>query len=227
MARSKRPPPELLPPDILLSAYAQGYFPMAEERDDADVFWLDPQARGIIPLDSFHLSRRLARRIRSCGWRFTADADFGGVIAACAQAQRQRDKTWINRLIERSYSNLHRLGHAHSIEVWDGEALIGGLYGVSLGAAFFGESMFSRETDASKIALVHLAARLMAGGYRLLDTQFLTDHLKQFGAVEIARARYQELLSAAVDIRADFYVLGGAGAVVLPGTVLQLTTQTS
>lgn len=227
MARTTRRPPERLDPEMLLDAYAQGYFPMAEAREDSDVFWLNPERRGILPLDAFHLPRRLARTLKSTTWRLTADAAFARVIEACAETDRQGGKTWINPLIERSYCKLHELGHAHSIEVWDGEALVGGLYGVSLGAAFFGESMFSSATDASKIALVHLVARLKVGRYTLLDTQFVTDHLMQFGAVEVTRAEYRELLREATDAAGDFYVLGGAGAVVLPGTVLQLTTQTS
>jgi leucyl/phenylalanyl-tRNA--protein transferase len=227
MARRTRPSGDLLPPEVLLGAYAQGYFPMAEERADTDVFWLNPEERGLIPLDTFHLPRRLARRMRSMTWRMTVDTAFARVIGHCAEADRQGGKTWINPLIERSYCRLNELGHAHSVEVWDGDALVGGLYGVSLGAAFFGESMFSLATDASKIALAHLVARLKVGGFVLLDTQFVTEHLKQFGAVEIPRERYQGMLRAAVEAEADFYVLGGAGAVVLPGTVLQLTTQTS
>jgi len=227
MARAKRPAPEILDPEMLLGAYAQGYFPMAEERTDKDVFWLNPDKRGILPLDAFHMPKRLARRLRSTDWRLTVDTAFARVITACAEADRQGGKTWINPLIERSYAQLHALQHAHSVEVWDGDNLIGGLYGVSLGAAFFGESMFSLTTDASKVALAHLVARMRAGGFKLLDTQFVTDHLKQFGAVEIGRAAYQDLLREAVDADADFYVLGGAGAAVLAGTVLQFTTQTS
>jgi leucyl/phenylalanyl-tRNA--protein transferase len=227
MAKSRPPAPDLIDPELLLGAYAQGYFPMADEREDEDVFWLDPPERGVIPLDAFHVPKRLARRLRSTQWRLTADAAFERVIASCAEMDRQDGKTWINHLIERSYANLHRLGHAHSIEVWDGESLIGGLYGVTLGAAFFGESMFSRRSDASKVALAHLIARLKAGRFTLLDTQFVTPHLLQFGAVEISKARYRQMLSAATAARADFYVLGGAGAAVLPGTVLQLITQTS
>jgi leucyl/phenylalanyl-tRNA--protein transferase len=227
MARITRPPQDRLDPQMLLDAYAQGYFPMAEAREDKDVFWLNPERRGILPLDRFHLPRRLARTLKGTKWRLTADTAFVQVIRACAEAYRQGGKTWINPLIERSYSALHDLGHAHSVEVWDGEALVGGLYGVALGGAFFGESMFSVATDASKIALVHLVARLKAGRYTLLDTQFVTDHLVQFGAIEISRTEYRARLREAVDVRADFYVLGGAGALVLPGTVLQLTTQTS
>jgi leucyl/phenylalanyl-tRNA---protein transferase len=227
VTRAKRPATEILDPEMLLGAYAQGYFPMAEARTDKDVFWLNPDRRGIVPLDGFHVPKRLARRLRQSTWRLTVDTAFSRVVGACAEADRQGGKTWINPLIERSYAQLHALKHAHSVEVWDGDSLVGGLYGVSLGAAFFGESMFSLATDASKVALVHLVARLKAGGFRLLDTQFITDHLKQFGAVEIGRAAYQDLLREAVEAGADFYVLGGAGAAVLAGTVLQLTTQTS
>lgn len=226
MAKSRRPP-EIIPAATLLTAYSRGIFPMAEERDDEDVFWIDPDRRGILPLDQFHVPQRLARRIRSTGLRMTVDTAFERVIDACATPGLQRPKTWINELIERSYCNLHAKGHAHSVEVWDGTELAGGLYGVSIGAAFFGESMFSRQTDASKMALVHLVARLKAGRYRLLDTQFVTEHLKQFGAVEIPRGRYQGRLRTAVDARGNFYELGGAGATVCAGTVLQLITQTS
>jgi leucyl/phenylalanyl-tRNA--protein transferase len=227
MARVKPPEPDVIPAATLLAAYRHGIFPMAEERDDDSVFWLEPQQRGVMPIEEFHLSRRLARKMRSTTWRMTADAAFDEVIAACAETKEGRTKTWINGLIERSYRNLHRVGHAHSIEMWEEEELIGGLYGVSIGGAFFGESMFSRRTDASKMALVHLVARLKAGGYRLLDAQFVTGHLAQFGTVEVTRARYKQLLDGAVDKRGDFYVLGGAGADVLAGAVLQLITQTS
>ena len=228
MAKSKRLPPiDIIPAATLLTAYSRGIFPMAEERDDEDVFWVDPDQRGILPLDAFRLSHRLARTIRSSPFRMTVDTAFADVMAACAEPAPQRPKTWINPLIERSYRNLYSKGHAHSVEVWDGADLVGGLYGVSIGSAFFGESMFSRRRDASKMALVHLVARLKAGGYRLLDTQFVTEHLKQFGAVEILRERYLDLLRDAVDRSADFYVLGGAGAAVCAGTVLQLITQTS
>ncbi len=227
MVRTRQPVRDLIPPEDLLGAYARGYFPMAEARDDPEVFWMNPEIRGVFPLDAFHLPRRLARAMRSTPWRFTVDSAFPDVIAACAETVRQGGKTWISGLIERSYCRLHELGHAHSVEVFDGDRLVGGLYGVSLGAAFFGESMFSRETDASKMALAHLVARLKAGRYRLLDTQFVTEHLMQFGAAQITRARYQRQLKAALDSDGDFYVLGGTGAAVLAGTVLQLTTQMS
>lgn len=207
-----RGPATIIPERTLLAAYRAGQFPMAETRDDDEIYWVDPPLRGILPLDAFHVSKRLVRTMRSKRFRITVDAAFPDVMLACAEAAPNRANTWINPLIERSYANLHAKGYAHSVEVWNGTALVGGLYGVSIGAAFFGESMFSRETDASKIALVHLVERLKAGGYVLLDTQFITEHLKQFGAVEIPRARYREALAKAVDTKADFYVLGGAGA---------------
>lgn len=222
----KRPLP-VISPEALLNAYAQGHFPMADDREDEDIFWVDPPRRGVLPLDSFHVPKRLARSMRGADYRMTVDTAFESVIAACAEAVGGRPRTWINPLIERSYGLLHRMGHAHSVEVWEGEALIGGLYGVSIGGAFFGESMFSRRTDVSKMALVHLVARLKAGGYALLDTQFITEHLKQFGAVEMPRARYKEQLAKALEKSGDFYVFGGAGAAVCVGAVLQLTTQMS
>lgn len=230
MSRSRRPPKiEVIPTESLLRAYSYGVFPMAESREDPEIIWIDPEWRGILPLDKFYLPKRLARTVRSTDLVVKVDTAFPRVIEACAKPAPGRLKTWINPVIERSYCALHSAGHAHSVEVWDGEDLVGGLYGVSLGAAFFGESMFSLRTDASKIALVHLVARLRKGGYRLLDTQFVTEHLKQFGALEIPRGRYQDLLRAAIDVRggANFYELGGAGAAVSGGTVLQLITQTS
>lgn len=202
----------IIPERTLLAAYRSGQFPMAEAREDEDVYWIDPPLRGILPLDAFHVPKRLARTMRTSRFRITVDVAFAQVMAACAAVAPQRLNTWINPLIERSYFNLHAKGHAHSVEVWDGTNLVGGLYGVSIGAAFFGESMFSRQTDASKVALVHLAERLKAGSYKLLDTQFITEHLKQFGAIEIVRERYKRLLAEAVAAEADFYVLGGAGA---------------
>ena len=224
---AKSPPSDIIPATTLLTAYSRGIFPMAEERDDETVYWVNPERRGILPLGEFRIPHRLARTMRASAFRLTVDTAFGEVMAACAASGPQRRKTWINPLIERSYANLHAKGHAHCVEVWDGPQLVGGLYGVSIGAAFFGESMFARRRDASKMALVHLVARLKAGGYRLLDAQFVTEHLKQFGAVEIPRKRYRQMLRAAVDRRADFYVLGGAGAAVLAGSDLQPTTHTS
>lgn len=222
-----RRPPALITAKILLSEYRKGHFPMAEARNDEDVYWLNPEWRGIMPLNDFQTPKRLARTMRSSKFSVTVDTVFEMVISQCAATGRQRTNTWINQLIERSYINLFGQGHAHSVEVWDGKELVGGLYGVSIGGAFFGESMFSRRTDASKIALVHLAARLRAGRYKLLDSQFITEHLKQFGAIEIARDHYKALLATALKTDADFYVLGGTGAVLAAGAVLQPTTQTS
>ncbi|GAA6199559.1 leucyl/phenylalanyl-tRNA--protein transferase [Aquicoccus sp. SU-CL01552] len=187
-------------PELLLRGYAMGVFPMAEHRDDPEIFWVDPKRRGVVPLDGFHISRSLARRMRRGGFTVTIDRDFAGVVDGCAD----RAETWINAEIRALYLDLHARGHAHSLEVWEGEALIGGVYGVVLGAAFFGESMFSRRTDASKIALAYLVDRLRRGGFRLFDTQFLTDHLASLGAVEITRAEYHRQLSVAIERGADF-----------------------
>ncbi len=193
-----------LTPEILLRAYAVGLFPMAERRDDPTLFWIDPEKRGILPLDGFHVSRRLRRTVRSGRYEVRCNTAFGDVVRSCAAPGPNREDTWINDEILSLYGDLHALGRAHCVETWlDGE-LVGGLYGVSLGAAFFGESMFSLARDASKVALVHLVARLVKGGYKLLDTQFVTDHLTQFGVVELPRAGYRELLSEALDDTATF-----------------------
>ena len=186
-------------PELLLRAYRVGLFPMAETRRGNRLYWLDPEHRGVLPLDRFHLPRRLLRTVLRGPYQVNTDVDFPGVIAACAAAGPGREDTWINRDIERLFGDLHRAGLAHSVECRQGGVLVGGLYGVSLGAAFFGESMFSTARDASKVALVHLVARLRLGGYRLLDTQFLTSHLAQFGTEEVPRDRYKLLLAAAVD----------------------------
>jgi len=191
-------------PEILLGAYAAGLFPMAETAEDRRLFWVDPERRGILPLDGFHLPRSLRRTIRRNPFTVTSDQAFAEVVEACAEARPERPQTWINREIRRLYVELAALGFAHSVECWRNGRLAGGLYGVSLGAAFFGESMVSRETDASKVALVHLVARLRVGGYRLLDTQFRTDHLDRFGAIEIPRAEYRRRLEAALAARARF-----------------------
>lgn len=197
----------VLDPSLLLKAYAAGIFPMADGRDDADVYWVDPRKRGILPLDGFRLSRSLSKTLRSERFVTTADRAFGEVVRMCAQSAPDRPSTWINHTIEASVALLHETGHAHSIETWlDGE-LVGGLYGVRLGRAFFGESMFSRATDASKVALAHLVVRLRAGGFSLLDCQFITPHLASLGAVEIDRKAYMVLLSAALSGGVD-----GAGA---------------
>lgn len=187
-----------LTPQIVLRAYAEGVFPMAERREDSALYWVSPEHRGIIPLDTFHVPRRLARTVRSDRFAVTSDVCFVDVMRACAEPAPGREQSWINAEILRLYTALHASGHAHSIECWRDGKLAGGLYGVSLGAAFFGESMFSRETDASKVALVHLVARLIEGGYRLLDTQFITAHLARFGTIEIPRTEYLSLLKDAV-----------------------------
>jgi len=179
-----------LTPEILLRAYAEGLFPMAERRGDLTLYWVSPEKRGIIPLDSFHVPRRLARTVRSNNFQVTSDRCFRQVMEACAAPAPGRTESWINDEILRLYTALHASGHAHSIECWRDGALAGGLYGVRLGAAFFGESMFSRSRDASKVALVHLMEGLRRGGFVLLDTQFITAHLARFGAIEIPRERY-------------------------------------
>ena len=213
-----------LNPEILLRAYAVGLFPMAERHDDATLYWIDPEKRGILPLDKFHIPKRLRRTVRRNKFDVRSDTAFEQVIRCCAVPASDRDETWINDEIVRLYMDLHELGRAHSVECWHQDDLVGGLYGVSIGGAFFGESMFSRETDASKVALVHLVARLRKGGFRLLDTQFVTRHLSQFGAVEIHRSGYRQLLSSALDVQATFYsVLDGAEFTEF----LQSTTQTS
>ena len=191
-------------PDILLKAYAAGIFPMAEDADDPSLFWVEPQERGIIPLDGFHMARRLARTLRADAFEVRVDRDFDAVIAGCAEPGRDRDKTWINTRIRRLYGELFDLGHCHTVEVYRDGRLVGGLYGVTLGAAFFGESMFHRERDASKVALAHLVARLLRGGFRLLDTQFVTEHLLQFGAIEVPRRIYKRLLREAIDSPANW-----------------------
>lgn len=194
--------PEITP-SLLLQAYASGVFPMAEAVDAGEIYWVDPDRRGVIPLDGLHVPRRLARSFLAGGFEIAVDRDFAGVLAACAD----RRETWISAEIGRLYRELHRLGHAHSVEIWQEGELAGGLYGVALGAAFFGESMFSRRRDASKHALIALVARLNAGGFRLLDTQFVTDHLATLGAVEIGRAAYHRALDAAVGRPARFLAL--------------------
>jgi leucyl/phenylalanyl-tRNA--protein transferase len=205
-------------PSILLRAYSVGIFPMAGSADDDTLAWFDPDPRGILPLDKFHLSRRLARTVRTTGFTVTSDTDFAAVIDGCAgnlpHPTQERATTWINGRIRTLCLELHRMGYAHSIEVWDGSRLVGGLYGVALGAAFFGESMFSTARDASKIAFVHLVAGLKKGGFALLDTQFATEHLRQFGVIEIPRSEYRARLTAAIANQGDFQWAGGADAAV-------------
>ncbi|MDP6262314.1 MAG: leucyl/phenylalanyl-tRNA--protein transferase [Rhodospirillales bacterium] len=201
------PPPQScqLTAELLLRAYATGIFPMAESRDDPDIFWVEPEARGILPLDRFHISRSLRKTLRGKPFDMRCDTAFSDVIGACRESAKNRRETWINDEIIQAYTDLHKLGFTHSVECWRKGRLVGGLYGVSLAGVFCGESMFSHVTDASKIALVHLVARLKYGGFVLLDVQFVTDHLKRFGAVEIPASEYLERLSQALEVQARFY----------------------
>jgi leucyl/phenylalanyl-tRNA---protein transferase len=191
-------------PEVLLKAYACGIFPMAESADDPALFWIEPEKRGVIPLDRFHVPARLARTIRSDRFTITVDREFDAVLEGCSQPWPGRPRTWINTRIRSLYRKLYERRHCHSLEVYEGDALVGGLYGVTLGRAFFGESMFHRARDASKVALVHLVARLKAGGYKLLDAQFVTDHLRTFGAIEVPRRQYHKLLETALSGEGDF-----------------------
>jgi leucyl/phenylalanyl-tRNA--protein transferase len=216
-----------LTPDILLAAYAAGVFPMAESADDSELFWVDPRRRGILPLDRFHVPHRLRRVVRQGSVEIRVDTAFEEVIRGCAEATEKRPNTWINDEIVRLYAALFARGAAHCVESWQDGMLVGGLYGVSLGAVFFGESMFSRTSDASKVALVHLVARLRVGGYRLLDTQFLTPHLARFGGIEITRARYHRLLADALAYRASLPPTLPDAARGDPLTVLQSSKLTS
>ncbi len=197
--KDDRPAPTITP-EILLRGYSVGIFPMAESRDDPAIHWVDPRRRGILPLDGFHISRSLRRRILRCGWQVRVNTDFAGVVQGCGD----RPETWINTEIFALYMALHHAGFAHSLELWEGADLIGGVYGVTLGAAFFGESMFSRRTDASKVALAYAVHRLRAGGFTLFDTQFLTPHLATLGGLEIPRADYHRRLNAALQQTAAF-----------------------
>lgn len=204
MSRDKTPTP--LTAELLLKIYASGIFPMADDANDPTLYWVDPEERGILPLDTFYVSRRLQRTLSHTPFDMRLDTAFDEVVAACAAPRLDRPTTWINSEILRLVSELHRMGHAHSVECWRAGELVGGLYGIALGGAFFGESMFSRATDASKIALCHLVARLRHGGYTLLDTQFVTEHLERFGVVEIPRADYHARLKAALKVKAEFYL---------------------
>ncbi|WP_425043511.1 leucyl/phenylalanyl-tRNA--protein transferase [Primorskyibacter sp. S87] len=208
-----------LTPELLLHAYSIGIFPMAEHRDDPEIFWVDPKRRGILPLDGFHISKSLSRRMRRSGYLVSIDRDFEGVVDGCAD----RAETWISDEIRRLYVALFERGHAHSLEVWESDRLVGGVYGVTLGSAFFGESMFSRRTDASKIALAFLVDRLVQAGFTLFDTQFLTPHLASLGGIEIPRGTYHRLLKEALDNTAAFT----APPVPKPQDVIQRSTQTS
>ncbi|WP_325063114.1 leucyl/phenylalanyl-tRNA--protein transferase [Halovulum marinum] len=205
---------------LLLEAYASGIFPMAEGALSDEIFWVDPKLRGVLPLDGLHVSRSLRRKIRRGGFEVRVNTRFMDVVDACAS----RQETWINAQIEELYHELFRMGYAHSVELWEDGTLAGGLYGVALGGAFFGESMFSQRPDASKLALVYLVARLRAGGFSLLDTQFVTEHLERMGAVEIPRAHYHQELEKALRRPADFWRLPLSEP---PQSVLQLSTQTS
>ncbi|MBP2487251.1 leucyl/phenylalanyl-tRNA--protein transferase [Rhizobium leguminosarum] len=198
MAGSRRKSPGITP-DILLRAYSIGLFPMAESADDPEIFWVEPELRGVLPLDHFHVSKSLAKAVRKKPFEIRFDHAFDEVIAACAEETSGRPSTWINKTIRSLYSTLFDMGHAHTVEAWEGDELVGGLYGVSLGSAFFGESMFSRRTDASKICLVQLVDRLRERGFTLLDTQFTTEHLKTFGAIDVPKADYALMLSAAME----------------------------
>ena len=212
MKQPKKPGTQLSA-QLLLRAYSMGIFPMAESKDDATVLWVNPKIRGIIPLDNFHVSKSLKKTIRSQKFRITCDTEFERIMRCCATVSDTRDETWINDDIIQAYTELYEFGFAHSVEAWLDNELVGGLYGVSMGAAFFGESMFSRARDASKVALVQLVSRLHQGGYELLDTQFITDHLKQFGAIEIPALDYLERLEKAINLKAEF-------AAELPQTVI-------
>ena len=211
-------------PQVLLKAYAVGIFPMAESAEDPGLYWIEPESRGILPLDRFHLPKRLRRTVAQGLYEVRIDHDFDAVIAGCAAPAEGRAKTWINERIRRLYGELYALGHCHTVETYEDGRLVGGLYGIVLGAAFFGESMFSRERDASKVALVHLMARLIKGGFRLLDCQFMTEHLRSFGAIDIDRRHYHRLLEQAIADEADFYRLDGGATL---DEVLQSVSQTS
>jgi leucyl/phenylalanyl-tRNA---protein transferase len=208
-----------LSPGLLVQAYSRGLFPMAESRDDSQLFWVDPEERGVLPIEGFHVPKRLRRTVRQDRFRITHDLAFEQVITACSELDHRRGRfdSWINVEIVRAYAELFRLGHAHSIECWQEGKIVGGLYGVSIGAAFFGESMFSAATDASKVALVHLVARLRAGGYILLDSQFVNDHLKQFHIESVPKPEYLKRLQAALPLVADFekVPMGTDGATML------------
>jgi leucyl/phenylalanyl-tRNA--protein transferase len=206
---SKRPDPFAieLTPELIIRAYAAGIFPMAEHENSPDLFWVSPEMRGIMPLDAFHVSRSLRKTMRTRDFEIRVDSDFDAIIEGCATEGEDRDSTWINPTIRRLYGELFRRGYVHTVEVWAEGELVGGLYGLSLGAVLFGESMFHRVTDASKIAMAHLVARLNAGGYRLLDTQFVTPHLRSLGGVEIPRATYEVHLGEALAHKGDFFAL--------------------
>lgn len=195
-------------PEIVLRAYAAGVFPMAESADDPTLHWVEPDERGVIPLDAFHIPHSLRKLVRRHLFDIRVDTDFAAVIAGCAEPTADRPSTWINAPIFSLYNELHRMGYAHSVEAWADGKLVGGLYGLELGAAFFGESMYSRQANASKVAMVHLVARLRYGGFQLLDAQFMNNHLVQFGTMPMSRAQYKKRLRHALDHTADFHAFG-------------------
>jgi leucyl/phenylalanyl-tRNA--protein transferase len=203
---------QALSPELLLCAYASGVFPMANDRHDPTIHWIEPRHRGVLPLDGIHVPRSLRKVIRQARFEIRVDCAFPQVVAACAESRPERPRTWLNDELIELYGALHEKGYAHSLETWAEGRLVGGIYGVTLGAAYFGESMFSRQRDASKVALVEHAARLRAGGYQLMDTQFVTDHLRRFGAIEISRAAYRAMLRDAIEATATFY--GDTGGVL-------------
>jgi leucyl/phenylalanyl-tRNA--protein transferase len=207
MSRKTDPFAVELTPELILRAYQAGIFPMAEDASSDALFWVSPQQRGIIPLDAIHISKSLRKTLKTHHYSVKVDTDFAATIEGCATAGTERDSTWINPAIRSLYGQLFDSGYVHTVEVWDGPELVGGLYGVSIGAAFFGESMFHRKTDCSKIAMAHLLARLQAGNYRLLDTQFITDHLRTFGGIEIPREDYEVRLADALGHQADWRAL--------------------
>jgi leucyl/phenylalanyl-tRNA--protein transferase len=207
---------QVLSPELLLCAYASGVFPMANDRFDPTIHWIEPRRRGILPLEAFHVPKSLRKVIRQARFETRVDSAFAQVIEACAASRPERPRTWLNDELLELYCALHELGYAHSVEAWTGGRLAGGLYGVSLGAAFFGESMFTHQRDASKVALVELVSRLRAGRYRLLDTQFVTDHLRRFGAIEVSRPAYRVLLRDAIESPATFYGVAGGVPSVAP-----------
>jgi leucyl/phenylalanyl-tRNA---protein transferase len=215
--------PQKITTDMLLNAYRRGIFPMAESAEDAQLYWIEPEARGILPLDAISVPKRLAKTIRNTAFTVHVDRDFDGVIDGCAAARAGRENTWINSQIRALYGELFTLRHCHTVEVWEGGLLVGGLYGVAVGGAFFGESMFSTRTDVSKIALIHLCARLIEGGFILLDTQFVTDHLRQFGTIEVERTAFHGLLNAA--LRIDDMDFGRLAATTDPADVLAIISR--
>ena len=209
-----------LTPEMLMSGYAGGIFPMAEHREDENLFWIDPRQRGIIPLDGFHISRSLSKTIRSERFNVTYDVDFAGIVSGCAD----RGETWINDILIKLYNQLHSAKIARSVEVWDNGVLVGGVFGITMGGAFFGESMFSKRTDASKVALAYLIDRLTVGGFILCDTQFITPHLASLGGIEVPREHYQQQLNAALQLKADFDLQKNVSK---PYSLLQRNIQTS